>query len=101
MLVRLVRMTFRPEAREAFLALFRASAPHIRAFAGCRHLALLQDRDDPAVLTTYSLWESAEALERYRASTLFKTTWARTKPLFAAPPVAHSHHALMEVEPAA
>ncbi len=40
MLIRLVRMTFRPDALEAFLALFDASAPQIRAFPGCRHLEL-------------------------------------------------------------
>jgi len=100
MLVRIVRMTFRPDRLDAFLALFRASAPHIRAFPGCRHLALLEDAHYPNILTTYSLWESAEALERYRHSDLFRSTWAETKPLFAAPPIAHSHHTLVEVEPA-
>lgn len=99
MLVRTVRMTFRPDRLDDFLVLFRASAPRIRAFPGCRHLTLLQDARFPNILTTYSLWESADALERYRTSDLFQTTWAETKPLFAAPPVAHSQHVLIEVEP--
>jgi quinol monooxygenase YgiN len=99
MLVRTVRMTFRPDRVDDFLALFRASAPRIRAFPGCHRLALLADARYPNVLTTYSLWEDEAALDRYRASALFKTTWAETKPLFAAPPVAHSQYTVIEVEP--
>jgi quinol monooxygenase YgiN len=99
MLVRTVRMTFRPDRLDAFLALFRASAPRIRAFPGCHRLDLLADARYPNILTTYSLWESEAALDLYRESALFKTTWAETKPLFAAPPVAHSHRTLIEVAP--
>ncbi len=87
-------MTFRPDALEAFLAIFDASSPQIRAFPGCRHLELWQDARFPNLLTTYSHWDDADALERYRRSDLFRETWARTKPLFAAPPRAHSHHIL-------
>ncbi len=87
-------MTFRPDALEAFLALFDASAPQIRAFPGCRHLELWQDQRFANVLTTCSHWDDAEALERYRRSDLFRETWARTKPFFAAAPQAHSQHVL-------
>lgn len=98
MLIRTVRMTFRPDRREAFLALFRASAPKIRAAPGCRHLALWEDARYPNILSTYSLWDNADALDRYRRSALFRETWAQTKPLFAAPPVAHSQGMLIEVD---
>lgn len=94
MLVRLVRMTFRPDALPAFLERFDRSAPHIRAFPGCRHLELWQDIRYPNVVTTYSLWADDEALERYRRSDLFRQTWAETKPLFAGPPEAFSHRVL-------
>lgn len=87
-------MTFRPEALEAFLELFDASAPQIRAFPGCRHLELWQDGRYPNILTTFSQWDDADALDGYRHSSLFKTTWAKTKPLFAAPPRAFSQHAI-------
>ena len=90
-LIRTVRMTFRPEALDTFFPLFEEAAPQIRAFPGCRHLELWQDTRYPNILTTYSHWEGPDALEVYRQSTLFKQTWAKTKPLFAAPPVAHSH----------
>ena len=93
-LVRLVRMTFRPGALDAFLDIFDASAPRIRAFPGCQHLELWQDPRYEGVLTTYSHWTDAEALDAYRHSDLFRSTWKRTRRLFAAPPEAHSHHVL-------
>lgn len=87
-------MTFRPRDLEAFLQIFDESAPRIRAFPGCQHLELWQDTRFDNQLTTYSHWDSADALERYRQSSLFRETWARTKPLFAAPPQAFSHTCL-------
>ena len=91
-------MTFRPEAFEAFMEIFDASAPKIRAFPGCEYLELWQDQQFPNILTTHSHWTSADALERYRQSDLFKQTWAKTKPLFAAPPLAFSNHELRSAE---
>lgn len=97
MLVRIVRMTFRPEALPTFHAIFDASKHRIRAFPGNHHLTLLRDPDNPAVRMTYSLWESADALEAYRQSELFRTTWAATKALFAERAVAFSGEMLEEV----
>lgn len=85
-------MTFRPDRLGEFMDLFTASAPKIRAADGCRHLELWEDERYPNVLTTFSRWDGPEALEAYRHSELFRSTWARTKPLFAAAPVAHSQH---------
>ena len=90
MLLRTVRMTFRPDRLEAFHALFRETRARIAAAPGCLHLELWEDTRFPNVLTTYSHWESAEALDAYRESDLFRTTWTRTTPLFAAAAVAHS-----------
>lgn len=84
-------MTFRPDALETFLTLFDATAPEIRTFPGCLFLELWQDSRYPGLLTTHSHWTSAEALQAYRESDLFRSTWAKTKPLFAAPPQAASH----------
>lgn len=89
-LTRIVRMTFRPEEIPAFLAIFEASAPQIRAFPGCSYLCLTQDADQPHILATHSRWERAEDLENYRRSELFQSTWAKTKVLFADKPVAFS-----------
>lgn len=89
-LIRVVRMTFVPEKVAEFKANFAEASPKIRAFAGCRHLELWQDPDKPEVFMTYSHWESAEALENYRHSELFRQTWKKTKVLFAERPVAFS-----------
>lgn len=91
MLIRIVRMTFRADALETFLTHFDRVAPQIRGFDGCEHLALWQDAEAPACFTTHSRWTSAEALDAYRHSDLFRTTWAEVKPLFADPPEAHSY----------
>lgn len=90
MLIRTVRMTFAPAHVETFLALFADARPKIRAREGCEHLDLWQDVRYPNVFTTYSLWRDQDALDAYRESDLFRDTWAETKPLFAAAPVAHS-----------
>ncbi len=84
-------MTFLPEKTEDFLAIFNTSKNKIRNFDGCLHLELWQDADNPNVFTTHSHWENAEALENYRQSELFKTTWANTKVLFAEKPQAWSN----------
>jgi quinol monooxygenase YgiN len=94
MLIRLVRLTLVPDAVPAFLDRFDRTAPQIRAFDGCEHLELWRDARYPNVCTTHSRWRDAEALEAYRASDLFRTTWRAVKPLFAAAPEARSHHAL-------
>ena len=91
-------MTFRPDRRDEFLALFREARPRIAAAPGCRHLELWEDARFPNVLTTYSEWDGADALDAYRRSDLFRETWARTTPLFAAPPVAHSQRRTMNGE---
>lgn len=77
-------MTFRPEARQQFVEeVFEQSKAQIRAFAGCRHMELLQHATRQEVLFTLSFWDDEAALENYRQSELFQTTWARTKVLFA------------------
>lgn len=83
-LIRIVKMEFRPAEIERFLAIFAERRERIRAFPGCTHLALWRDQQNGHVFFTYSHWESAAALEAYRQSVFFKSTWALTKPLFAA-----------------
>ncbi len=92
MLLRTVRMTFDPARLGDFLDLFAEAKARIAAAPGCQHLELWQDARFANVLTTFSQWDHPEALEAYRQSELFRTTWAQTTPMFAAPPVAHSQH---------
>jgi len=93
---RIVRMTLRQDAVEPFLSLYDEVSGRIRERPGCRGLVLYRDVRWPCVLTTHSAWESEDALEAYRASDLFRSTWARTRPLFAAPAEAWSNTVLRE-----
>jgi heme-degrading monooxygenase HmoA len=38
------------------------------------------------VFFTFSIWENEEALENYRQSELFRSTWSKTKVLFSDKP---------------
>lgn len=98
MIKRIVKMTFRPEATDAFRAIFDQNKAQIRAFGGCHHLELWQSRHAPNVFFTFSIWESEEDLDRYRQSELFRTTWAKTKALFADKPKAWSVDVIETVE---
>lgn len=91
MLIRIVRMTFRPDKLEAFLDHFDTVSSRIRAFPGCEHLELWQDARYPNICTTYSHWVDQAALDAYRDSDLFRAAWTKAKPLFAARPEAHSY----------
>lgn len=82
MIIRIVKLTFNATKIEEFKNIFSESKMLIRNFEGCKMLHLLQDKIEPNVMFTYSIWKSEEDLERYRNSELFKSTWAKTKPLF-------------------
>ncbi|MDI1321782.1 MAG: antibiotic biosynthesis monooxygenase [Algoriphagus sp.] len=98
MLIRIVRMTFRPEEVPAFLENFEANKSYIRNFPGCQHLELWQDTTQKNIFTTYSHWETEEALDQYRDSELFKSVWSFTKALFSEKPKAVSSKKLQEVK---
>ena len=56
--------------------------------SGCQHVELLRDAAMPTIFFTLSLWDTEGSLEAYRQSELFRTTWAKTKILFADKPTA-------------
>ncbi len=85
MIKRIVKLTFEPHLVTTFLEdVFEPSKARIRAFSGCIAMELLKDTNSTNTLFTLSYWQSAEDLEAYRHSDLFKATWAKTKVLFAA-----------------
>ncbi|WP_299678855.1 antibiotic biosynthesis monooxygenase family protein [uncultured Dokdonia sp.] len=90
MLVRIVKLSFRESEIPLFLANFEQVKDSIRAFPGCQFLELYRDQNDTSIFFTYSYWDTAEALEDYRHSELFKGVWATTKPLFSDKPEAWS-----------
>ncbi len=83
-------MTFTEENVPAFLEIFKASRDKIAAFPGCRSVELLQDYHLPHVYSTYSHWDSDEALNHYRKSEFFGSVWKPTKALFSEPAQAFS-----------
>ena len=97
MLIRYVRMTFQEDKTDEFQAIFNASKDKIKAMAGCQYLELLRDINQPNIFMTHSHWESETDLNNYRDSELFKTTWAKTKALFAEKPLAFSVESLIVV----
>jgi len=76
-------MQFRKGESEAFLDIFNASKHLIRQRDGCQHLRLYSEAGLPEVFFTYSVWTSVAHLDAYRNSELFRTTWTKTKALFA------------------
>ncbi|MDZ7879698.1 MAG: antibiotic biosynthesis monooxygenase family protein [Saprospiraceae bacterium] len=88
MIKRLVKLTFQADKTAEFMHIFDTSKDKIRAMSGCQHVELLRDENTPNVFFTLSLWDTEGSLETYRHSDLFKTTWAKTKVLFADKPAA-------------
>jgi heme-degrading monooxygenase HmoA len=97
-LIRIVRMTFQKDKVGDFLDIFQRSRKQIRHFPGCLHLELWQDYHLSHVYLTHSHWESEEALNRYRQSSLFIETWAQTKVLFFEKPLVFSVRKLEEIK---
>jgi len=97
MLIRYVRMTFQEDKVEEFLKVFESSREQIRAMHGCLYLELMRDVNQPSVFMTHSHWVSEDDLNNYRDSELFKSVWAKTKPLFADKPLAFSVESVVVV----
>ena len=98
MLIRIVKMHFHPEQREAFLEMFSEIKDKIRSFEGCEHLELMEDYDDPNSFSTYSKWHDDKALNAYRDSELFDGVWTKTKAMFSEKPVAFSLKTYLTVD---
>jgi heme-degrading monooxygenase HmoA len=90
MIVRIVRMEFVPEKVNEFIELFTGTRHKIASFEGCKGVQLLNDIQAGNVFFTHSLWETEDALEKYRRSDLFKDTWTKTKAMFGGKPEAWS-----------
>lgn len=90
MIKRIVKMVFRTDATDEFLHIFENNCEKIRATDGCISLELVQGIDDQCIFFTISIWEDQAALDAYRNSDTFRSTWVKTKALFNDAPVAWS-----------
>lgn len=95
MIIRIVKMNFKPDAVTDFLKIFDASKQYIRNMEGCTHLELLNDISSPTIFFTYSHWQTENDLNNYRNSELFEGVWGKTKILFATKAEAWSVKSLM------
>ncbi|TXK75186.1 putative quinol monooxygenase [Mesonia sp. HuA40] len=98
MIVRIVKLSFKPEAIQGFLSLFEDYKMKIRGFEGCQFLELYQDKKQDNIFFTYSYWDDQEALDRYRHSEIFKLIWPATKAGFNAKPEAWSLNKLYTLD---
>ena len=94
MIKRIVKMSFHPDKVEDFKTIFKTSRKSIAGFKGCSHVELLQDKINPAIFFTFSIWDNENDLNDYRDSELFEKVWSRTKVLFNDKPQAWSVHEL-------
>ncbi|MGZ3930503.1 MAG: putative quinol monooxygenase [Bacteroidia bacterium] len=83
-------MSFHSDKVEDFKAIFKENWTRIASFKGCSHVELLQDRQNPSLFFTYSIWDSEASLDAYRNSELFAAVWGQTKVLFNDKPQAWS-----------
>ncbi|NME70494.1 putative quinol monooxygenase [Flammeovirga aprica] len=90
MLHRFVRMSFKQECVEEFENLFLEVKGTIEKFEGCKSVELLQDATAKNQFMTFSIWENEKALDNYRQSAFFQSTWKKTKTLFNDKPKAFS-----------
>ena len=94
MIVRIVKLEFKPERIDDFLEFFEHVKFKVNDFPGCRGMQLLRSESNCSVVFTYSIWEREEDLERYRTSETFSNIWPKIKIWFAAKPEAWAlnHH---------
>lgn len=85
---RIVKLIFREEECNRFIEIYKESEKKINQFVGCKSVELLQCKNRDNIFFTFSVWTGEEALENYRKSDLFKSTWSRVKPLFDGKPEA-------------
>ena len=90
MILRVVKMEFKPASVSAFDSLFEQVHAQIEAMPGCDRVQLLKGSDNPCLRTTLSWWEDSKALDAYRRSELFGRVWPQTKAMFQLEPVAWS-----------
>jgi len=90
MLIRIVKMTFQPEKVNDFITAFESRKHLIGNFEGCSGVELLRDINQPNIFFTHSKWQHEQALEKYRQSQLFQTTWDEVKKWFIDKPEAWS-----------
>ena len=82
MITRVVKLTFEEERIDDFLEFFETIKWHVARQPNCGGMKLLQDKNKPNIVFTYSQWADEGALNTYRDSELFGKVWPKIKPWF-------------------
>lgn len=89
-IIRIVKLTFRPEHNDDFIKMYDSKRERIAQFEGCTGVKLLRDTTNHNVFFTYSTWQSVAHLDAYRESEFFVSTWTVVKTWFSEKPQAWS-----------
>lgn len=82
MITRIVKLHFKEDKIEDFLRFFESIKWQVARQPDCLGMKLLQDKNHPEIVFTYSKWKDEKALNTYRDSELFGTVWPTIKPWF-------------------
>ncbi|MCE3296985.1 MAG: Antibiotic biosynthesis monooxygenase [Crocinitomicaceae bacterium] len=83
MITRIVKLHFREDKIDEFLAFFEGIKWKVAKQEDCFGMKLMQDKNCPEIVFTYSLWKDEKALNSYRDSELFgQHVWPTIKPWF-------------------
>lgn len=82
-MIRIVKMTLRPEKVNTFIQVFAQAQEQIQRFEGCRYTKLVKDIHDETTYLTISEWENEIYLNRYRESDFFAQVWKAAKTTFS------------------
>ena len=82
MITRIVKLTFQEDKIDDFIRFFDTINTRVSTFENCYGMRLMQEKSKPHVVFTYSVWESEDALNKYRDSELFQGVWSTIKPWF-------------------
>ncbi len=83
MITRVVKIHFQEDKIQDFLTFFETIKFKVAQQPNCFGMKLLQDKNNPEIVFTYSLWKDEEALNKYRDSDLFSNeVWPKIKPWF-------------------
>ena len=83
MITRIVKLHFQEDKITDFLTFFDTIKHKVAGFENCYGMKLLQDKNNPNIVFTYSKWNSEDDLNTYRHSELFGNVWSTIKPWFA------------------
>lgn len=81
-MIRIVKLHFQEDKIDTFLAFFEEIKWLVANQPGCHGMKLLQDKNNPSIVFTYSSWEDESALNAYRDSETFGKVWPTIKPWF-------------------